>query len=334
MGRAAQFFTPVLESHCEVVAVVLLSADRAGSDRFEASWSAKLRATVKAAWRCTHVLVTRSPDALYLPISQWGLPLLRDVILALLAKVTGCAPVLHLHGAQLPSRLASNRALRTALARCHWLVLSEEIAAELHASGCRTRSVTVIRNPAPQDIAPRRPREATDGLRIGWLGTMCRAKGFDILCRSVGRMKSAGAPLTFSVAGIRHDVPVSQPACVDEDLGVLEPADVPSFWSGVDVFVLPARWVEGLPFVLLEALQTGCAVAATRSPGCAELFGHGCLAPVDSTVDSVTAFLEACLADSEGIRSRQQKAWEEVRPLYGPERVAESFARFWQHVSL
>jgi glycosyltransferase involved in cell wall biosynthesis len=52
--------------------------------------------------------------------------------------------------------------------------------------------------------------------------------------------------------------------CVDEDLGVLDLSDVPSFWAQVDAFVLLSRWVEGLPFVLLEGLQAGCAMAATR----------------------------------------------------------------------
>ncbi|WP_234542743.1 glycosyltransferase family 4 protein [Streptomyces shenzhenensis] len=329
MGRAADFFTPVMQAHCEVVAVISLSADRAEGNRFEATLPAKLRAVAATLWRCSYTLATRSPRAMYVPISQWGLPLLRDVLIVVLTRIVKCAPVLHLHGAQLPARLSSNRALRKVLAGGHWIVLSEAVAAELHASGCSTESVTVVRNPAPPAVRPRVPGPPRL-LRVGWLGTMCRAKGFDVLCDAVGRSKRRGMAVEFSVAGMRLDVPGSAMAVVDKDLGVLDPADVPSFWAEVDAFVLPARWVEGLPFVLLEGLQAGCAVAATPSPGCAELFAEGCVEPVEATVDSVAGFLKACGDDLEGVRRRQQKAWQGLRPLYEHSSVEKKFVRFWQ----
>jgi glycosyltransferase involved in cell wall biosynthesis len=333
MGRAAQFFTPLVESHCRVPDIVCLSADRGGSDRFEARWAAKVSATAAALQRCAHLLLTRRPDAVYLPISQWGLPLLRDLLVVLCARAVRCARVVHLHGAQLPTRLSKSPALRIMLAHAHWIVLSEEVAAQLRASGCRTASVTVVRNPAPPADTSQLPGPP-HVLRVGWLGTMSRAKGFDVLCAAVGQLKDRGARLEFRVAGMRHDVPPSDLAVVDEDLGVLAPAQVSSFWAKVDVFVLPTRWVEGLPFVLLEGLQAGCVVAATPSPGCAELLGHGCVNPVEATVDSVAGFLTTCLNDLDEIRRRQQKAWEELRPLYQPERVEEAFVRFWRNSGL
>ena len=339
MGRAAEFFTPVLRRLCHAPTVVVLSAERT-SDSFEASWPAKIGTTASAVRRCAQALVTESPDAVYLPIAQWGLPLLRDALVVALAKATGSTPVLHLHGAQLPARLSRALFLRKALGGAHWIVLSEDVSADLRASGCRTRSVTVIRNPAPQAHpetralpqqtgAPSTALGASRPMRVGWLGTMCRAKGFDILCEAVDRMKRSGAAVEFSVAGMRRDVPHSRMGCVDRDLGVIQPADVRAFWSVVDVFVLPARWAEGLPFVLLEAVQAGCAVAGTPSPGCAELFRHGCVDDVEPTAASVAGFLEACRTDLDGVRDRQQKAWHRLRPLYAHDRVEESFARFW-----
>ncbi|MER5469975.1 glycosyltransferase [Streptomyces sp. NPDC002685] len=337
MGRAAEFFTPALRRLCPIVAVVSLSAKRT-SDGFEASWPAKVGATASAVGRCAMVLVRESPDAVYLPIAQWGLPLLRDALVVALARATGSTPVLHLHGAQLPARLSAALPLRKVLGGAHWIVLSEDVAANLQTSGCRTRSVTVIRNPAPapehalpqQNGGPPTASCASRPLRVGWLGTMCRAKGFDVLCDAVDRVKRRDAAVEFSVAGMRLDVPRSRMGSVDRDLGVVHQADVPEFWSTVDVFVLPARWVEGLPFVLLEALQAGCVVAATRSSGSAELFRHGCVDAVEPTVDSVTGFLEACRTDLDGVRRRQQKAWRQLRPLYAHDRVEGAFARFWE----
>ncbi|MFE3659929.1 glycosyltransferase family 4 protein [Streptomyces sp. NPDC059165] len=328
MGRAAEFFTPILQAHCRVVGIVCLSADRTGKD-FDARWPAKLRATTGAVWRCAVKLLTASPNALYLPISQGGLPLCRDLLIVTLARTFGCATVMHLHGSQLPARLSSNCVLRTLLAGAHWIVLSEAVAAELRASGCRARSIAVVRNPAPPASAPSKASAPGEALRVGWLGTMCRVKGFDIVCNSVQRLKDQGVPVTFTVAGLRLDVPVTDMVCVDEDLGVVGPSQAVAFWRSVDAFALPARWVEGLPFVLLEGLQAGCVVATTRSAGTAELFRQGCVESVDSTVDSVTEFLQACSADLEGIRRRQRKAWLDLAPLYEPECVKESFVRFW-----
>ena len=330
IGRAAEFFTPIVQSCCRVVAVISLSADRAGSMRFQATWSARMTATATAVLCSARVLAATSPSAVYLPISQWGLPLLRDVGITLLARIFRCATVMHLHGSQLPPRLRSNLLLRKALAGSHWLVLSEQVAEDIRQSGCHPASVHVMRNPNPVAVASSRPPGSGDRLRVGWLGTMHRSKGFDTVCHAVAGLKRMGTPVDFSVAGLRSDVPVQDMSCVDQDLGVLAPDDVYAFWSRIDVFVLPARWAEGLPFVLLESLQAGCAVAATWSPGSAELFSQGCVERIDGSVASVTDFLTLCLTDLEGVRRRQQKAWEELRPLYEPDRVEEEFARFWR----
>jgi glycosyltransferase involved in cell wall biosynthesis len=330
MGRAAEFFTPVLESSCQVVSVVSLSADRAGSMRVRATWPARVSATAGALARCVRVLAARSPGALYLPVSQWGLPLLRDAVITVTAKAFRCTPVLHLHGSQLPARLRGSVLLRKALGNSHWLVLSEEVADGIRVSGCRTASVRVVRNPAPAAAAPPRPPDAAGRLRVGWLGTMHRNKGFDIVCEAVAGLKRQGVPVHFSVAGMRSDVPSGVMACVDRDLGVLAPDEACSFWSGVDVFVLPARWSEGLPFVLLESLQMGCAVAATWSPGSAELFARGCVERIDGGAGSVAGFLTRCLADIDGVRGPQQRAWREIRPLYDPAAVRDSFTQAWR----
>ncbi|MET8947492.1 glycosyltransferase family 4 protein [Streptomyces sp. NPDC004542] len=336
MGRAAEFFTPLLTSHCHVSAVISLSANRGRSERFAASWPAKARATAAALGACAYRLTRRTQTAVYLPVSQWGPQLLRDAVLVGMARAVRCTVVLHLHGAQLPARLPANRTLRALLGGAHWMVLSEAVAAQLLTSGCRTASVTVLRNPALPAVSPAAagPSHRSGVLRVGWLGTMTRRKGFDLVCGAVNRARAQGLEVEFRVAGMRCDVPVGDMACVDEDLGVLDASDTLSFWTGVDAFVLPARWVEGLPFVLLEGLQAGCAVAATPSPGCAELFERGCVEPVEASAESVTRFFTACRDDLEGIRRRQQKAWQELRPRYEPGRIEEEFVRFWQNLGL
>ncbi|MFI9076828.1 glycosyltransferase family 4 protein [Streptomyces sioyaensis] len=334
MGRAAEFFTPLLTSRCHVSAVISLSADRNGSERFAASWHAKALATAAALGKSAYLLIRRTQTAVYLPVSQGGPQLLRDAVLIGLARAVRCTVVLHLHGAQLPARLAANQLLRALLSGSHWLVLSERVAAQLLATGCPVASVTVLRNPTPPAVPRTEGGRPSRVLRVGWLGTMTRLKGFDLVCGAVAKARAQGLEVEFRVAGIRHDVTVAEMACVDQDLGVLDLSNALSFWTTVDAFVLPARWVEGLPFVLLEGLRAGCAVAATPSPGSAELFDRGCVEPVEASVESVARFLTACRDDLEGIRRRQQKAWQELRPWYEPGRIEEEFVRFWQNLGL
>jgi glycosyltransferase involved in cell wall biosynthesis len=329
MGRAAEFFTPLVGRYCQVVDVVSLSADRHGSSSIEASWAAKLFATTRCLAGYGRSLCARRPEAVYLPIAQSGIPLVRDLVIVLLARARGSALVLHLHGSQLPARMARHRLLRSALAGSHWIVLSDTVADRLRASGVPAGSVAVVRNPAPpaRDLREQDPRGRR--LRVGWLGTMHRLKGFDIVCDAVGELKDRGYPVTYAVAGMRSDVPDSRSGLIDRDLGVLDPGEVSGFWATVDVFVLPARWEEGLPFVLLEALQAGCVVAGSWAPGAAELFSQGCVETVTCDTRSVTAFLVDCVADLDAIRDRQQKAWRELRESYDPFDVQADFAAFW-----
>lgn len=49
--------------------------------------------------------------------------------------------------------------------------------------------------------------------------------------------------------------------------------DVAELMAAADVFVLPSRF-EGLPLALLEAMQAGLPVVATRAPGTEEVFDH------------------------------------------------------------
>ncbi len=252
----------------------------------------------------------RSPDAVYLPISQWGLPLVRDVLAITLARVTGCTPVLHLHGAQLPGRLAGKRGTAQSTGR------STLDRAERHRRDGTARQVPRTigdRGPTPRPPLPRR-------------GACPHAP---MCCVSAGSARGAGPRASTSSAVRWADSRTVAPtfssqrrecvwtylmptASVDEDFGVLAPRSASSFWSRTDVFVLPSRWVEGLPF----GSSKRCRPAAPWLPR--RLRKRRTLQPRLRGADrehpagTVAAFLEHCVADLQGIRRRQQRAWEEL----------------------
>ena len=57
-------------------------------------------------------------------------------------------------------------------------------------------------------------------------------------------------------------------------LGALQPADMPDLMASADIFVLPTRYPEGLPRVLLEAGATGAALVAGDVDGTRAFVAH------------------------------------------------------------
>ncbi len=52
-------------------------------------------------------------------------------------------------------------------------------------------------------------------------------------------------------------------------------SDLPNVLEGVDIFVLPSYYQEGMPKVLLEAAASGCAIITTDHPGCRDAIING-----------------------------------------------------------
>lgn len=82
-------------------------------------------------------------------------------------------------------------------------------------------------------------------------------------------------------------------------------SDIREILAASDIFVLPTRYREGVPRVLLEAASMGLPLVATRSAGCTEVVDHGrngfLAAPGD--LEALGAFIVA-LATDPGLRDR------------------------------
>ncbi len=260
--------------------------------------------------------LAKQPAPIYLPISQWGLPLARDIALITVARILRSPDiVVHLHGSQLPQRIRESRLLRWLLSRLTWLVLSPAVEEELIASGLKMRAVHVIRNPAPARLSVRRSA-LSPVLRVGYLGAICRQKGADLVAGLMALPADSPTSIEVVIAGPRLDASIDLEQA--RYLGVLDREDLAkSFWPRIEVLMLPARWLEGLPFVVLEALQAGAVVCATPSPGMVDLFAAGAIIALDGTSSSVEqAVTNISRVGLERIRMQQQAAWLSVMTLY------------------
>jgi glycosyltransferase involved in cell wall biosynthesis len=130
----------------------------------------------------------------------------------------------------------------------------------------------------PAACAPRRagrPPSADEPLRFGFIGTLARCKGIELLLRSVaecgrpeiellvaGRGESGWeASLRRRFAGARIRFTGWMPA--DE------------FFAAIDVCVVPSLWEDTLPGVVFEALGHGLPVIGARRGGIPEMIRDG-----------------------------------------------------------
>lgn len=163
--------------------------------------------------------------------------------------------------------------------------------------------------PAP-DLAFAAELRARAGGRpiVATIGRLVPIKGFDLLDRAL-----AGRPdVTWFAAGEgpEHLTHATR-------LGQLAPPQRDALLSVADVVVIPSRRigrrVEGTPLALLEALQSGAPVVATRTGGMGAIAGPRFVAPDDP--DALRRAIAALLADPPPRRPDALRfSWSTVGP--------------------
>jgi glycosyltransferase involved in cell wall biosynthesis len=118
-------------------------------------------------------------------------------------------------------------------------------------------------------------------LRIGFIGTLAPHKGSDILIRAVRSLPpELGATLDIYGNLKRFERFVKELrglAGEDERINFVGPftrEKVGQVLSGLDVLVVPSRWYENQPGVILEAFAAGMPVVATGLGGMSEFVKH------------------------------------------------------------
>jgi glycosyltransferase involved in cell wall biosynthesis len=138
-------------------------------------------------------------------------------------------------------------------------------------------------------------RRPAQPIRVGYLGQVKYHKGVDLLVNA-WRMLSGPVERQLVIYGsdageekFGHDV--RQQIAELRDVEWKQPVDRRAVWevlADLDVVVVPSRWVENSPNIILEAQAAGVVVVGTNLGGVAELIGHeenGLLFEPDSAED-------------------------------------------------
>jgi glycosyltransferase involved in cell wall biosynthesis len=172
---------------------------------------------------------------------------------------------------------------------------------------------------------------------VVFAGRLARQKGVDVLLDALDLLQHIRPDLTTLIAG---DGP--ERARLEERaraftllggrtrfLGHRE--DVPRLMAAADVVVLPSRY-EGLPNVLLEAMQLGKPVVATAAPGSAEVIVDretGRLVPVDES-NSLARAIRDLVDDPAEAQRLGEAGQRRVAAVYPADRMIAAFADLYE----
>jgi glycosyltransferase involved in cell wall biosynthesis len=163
-------------------------------------------------------------------------------------------------------------------------VESAFLADKLRSIGANPDRMLVLRQGIDRgEVGQRWPtrRERRDELRVLYLGQLQRHKGADLLVQACGSLAAHNLPVHLSIHG-----PAGNPAYVDRlrnaagRIGVsvgppLARSELADALATSDVLVVPSRWFDNSPNVILEAFAAGVPVVVAGHGGMTEMVRDG-----------------------------------------------------------
>lgn len=228
------------------------------------------------------------------------------------------------------------------------VVVNEAMTSHPRLRSIRPHRLHTINNGIPQrdtlDQAsrPKLPQPILDfvsqGTCIVALGRLSAEKGFDILFKAVAGLVLEGRDVRLVLLGVGPLREELQQLAEQLGIGqrVLLPgflADAPRLLNYFDIFALPSL-TEGLPMVVLEAMQAGLPIVASKVGGIPQVLDHGAcglLTPAGD-VQAVRTGLRDIMENKERAADRVRAAKARVHQLYSSRTMAEGYLTVYKRV--
>lgn len=238
----------------------------------------------RAYLACLRLLITGQVGIFHVHVAERG-SFFRKSIVAFMAMAFGVPVIFHMHAAEFREFYGNRNALVRAYIRrvfdgCSLIIALSESWAAFYA-GLTSTPVRVIPNfvAGAHGETPARVAEAGT-LRILYLGRLGERKGIYDLIRAVRFMYDRYPGLTVRCGG-DGDIEAARRAVENDGmtdrfriLGWIEAPQRVRVLEESDVYVLPS-YAEGLPMAIIEAMEAGLAIVATRVGGIPEMIEHG-----------------------------------------------------------
>lgn len=223
----------------------------------------------------------------YYPISQNRIGLGRDLVLLAPFRLTKRKLFLHLHGSAFSDFIRAEPRWMRALVvivlsgrRTRGIALTPSLRDRLMPVVSAER-VSVVSNTTLAPLEPAQPVSRPRPLRLLFLSTLTRTKGYRELVSTVERLRAGGHEVRLQLAGepfTEEDakwMAAHEHADGIEFLGALEES---AKWQAIDgchVLTLPSTAPEGQPLALIEAMARGRCVLTTAQGGIIDTVDDG-----------------------------------------------------------
>ncbi len=228
---------------------------------------------------------------------------------------------------------------RYVLARADAIVGSEAAGDVLRRKG-HTRRIEVIPQFGvdPELFAPRSQPRDPDRFVVGYAGRLVEAKGVDVLIRAVG---SIGGDVTLRLAGTGPAEPdlrrMSAAMAGVAFEGVIPSADMPAFYNGLDVFVLPTvgrpGWTEQFGRAAVEAMACGVPTVVSASGELPHVVAQAGLVTPPADAHALADVLMGLRADPARREQLAEAGRAHVVRRYTTQAVADATAALYRRIA-
>lgn len=267
--------------------------------------------------------------------------MLRAGLLALVARLRGCAVIVHAHGGNLETSLNTplrRRILQLSLLPAHRVVAVWSAGERALAKAVGASKVRLIENgvDCSRFADPEPPH---DPPRVLYVGLLTPRKGVLDLIEASRILKSQGVRHELRLLGGTPDegpaaaLPVHEAASESAELlGTRAPEDMPQAYAEADVFCLPSWW-EAMPLSVLEAMAAGLPVVATDVGDVSRLVTPSCGRVVPTKSPHLVAeALRPLLEDVQTCRLMGEAARDRARTEFSSSATADAIGRLYDEL--
>ena len=210
-----------------------------------------------------------------------------------------------------------------------FMVLTEFAKRKLIQNGFPEDRITVISGLAnPTRIKPLENRK--NGGYVGFAGRVSPEKGIDTLLGAARKLPD----VPFKVAGNNDRNPnlLKQAPANIKFIGQLNHESLKEFYAGAKMIVLPSKWYEGLPMVIVEAMLYEKPVISSDLGGLPEIVQHGSTGFLfqHDDVEDFADKIETLWNDPNLCRRMGMTARKKAEKQYSPDAFYERFMNSYE----